>query len=218
MTGRFKFKSVDNIANGRHDNENLFYGVPMSTISLGASVRTNTGKGAARKIRSAGSIPASIYRAGNEPTLITVDPRELTLAFERTGNPNTLVDLKVEDKNFLCLVKDVQRHPASGVLRHVDFYQVDESEEIVVSVPVTIVGRSAGVAMGGALRLIRRDLNIKAKPQDIPAFIEVDVTKLEIGKFIKVDAIPSPENATIVYDESGIFNVVTVVKRRGSKK
>ena len=188
----------------------------MSTISLGVSVRTNTGKGAARKIRATGFIPASIYRAGNEPTLISLDPRELTLAFERTGNPNTLVDLKVEDNSFLCLVKDVQRHPASGVLRHVDFYQVDESEEIVVSVPVKIVGRSAGVAMGGALHLIRRELNVKAKPQNIPAFIEVDVTPLEIGKFIKVDAIPSPENAEIIFDGAGVFNVVTVVKRRGA--
>ena len=190
----------------------------MSTISLDVSVRKNTGKGAARKIRAKGSIPASIYRAGKEPTLISLDPQELTLAFDRTGNPNTLVDLQVEGSSFLCLVKDVQRHPASGILRHVDFYQVDKSEEIVVSVPVQVVGRSVGVAMGGALRLIRRDLNIKAKPQYIPAFIEVDVTTLDVGKFIKVDDIPSPENATIIYDESGIFNVVTVVKSRGTTK
>lgn len=192
----------------------ILYGVPMSTITLDANIRINTGKGAARKIRSTGSVPASIYRAGNEPTLITLNPRELTLAFERSGNPNNLVDLNVNENNFLCLVKEVQRHPASGVIRHVDFYQVDEKEEITVSVPVSIVGRSVGVAIGGSLRLIRRELDVKSKPQDIPAIIEVDITDLDVGEFIKVDAVISPENTIIVFDESAVFNVATVIKSR----
>lgn len=196
----------------------LLNGVHMSTITLDASARTNTGKGAARKIRAKGMIPASVYRAGNNPTLITLNPTELTLAFERSGNPNSLVELKLDDGSFLCLVKEVQRHPASGAIRHVDFYEVDENQEIVVSVPVSIVGKSVGVAMGGALRLIRRDLNVQCKPAHIPATIQVDVTNLDIGKFIKVNTITAPENATILFDEKGIFNVVTVVKRRGSKK
>ena len=189
----------------------------MSTITLDANTRTNTGKGAARKIRSTGSVPASIYRAGNEPTLITLNPRELTLAFERSGNPNNLVDLKVNDNNFICLVKEVQRHPASGVIRHVDFYQVDEKEELTVSVPVSIVGRSVGVSLGGALQLIRRELDVKSKPQHIPAVIKIDVTELAVGEFIKVNAVVAPENTAIVFDESGLFNVVTVMKSRTSE-
>jgi large subunit ribosomal protein L25 len=186
----------------------------MSTITLDANIRTTTGKGAARKIRSTGSVPASIYRGGNEPTLITLNPQELTLAFDRSGNPNNLVDLKVNDNNFLCLVKEVQRHPASGVIRHVDFYQVDETEELTVSVPVSIVGRSVGVSAGGTLRLIQRELDVKSKPQYIPAIIEVDVTDLGVGEFIKVDAVISPKNTAIVFDESRVFNVATVIKSR----
>jgi large subunit ribosomal protein L25 len=130
-----------------------------------------------------------------------------------------LVDLSVEglENNFVCLVKEVQRHPVSGVLRHVDFYEVSNDQSITISVPVKIVGKAAGVAMGGALRLIRRDLNVRCLPTNIPSHIEVDVTSLEIGKFLKVNTIAAPEGVEILFDENGIFNVVTVVKRRGSK-
>ena len=190
----------------------------MSIIEMPAQSRVDTGKGIARKLRKSGVVPASIYRAGEVPTLITVDPIKLTLAFERTGNPNLLVNLSVDGKSFQCLVKEVQRHPVSGAIRHVDFYQVKNDESIVVDVPVRTTGRAAGVAMGGALRLIRRELSVKCLPQNIPAFIDVDVTSVQIGKFIKVNQVASFENVEIVFDEKGIFNIVTVVKRRGVKK
>lgn len=190
----------------------------MSIIEMPAQSRIETGKGIARKLRQSGVVPASVYRAGEVPTLITVDPMKLTLAFEKTGNPNSLVNLTVDGKTFQCLVKEVQRHPVSGLIRHVDFYEVKNDESIVVEVPVRTTGRAAGVAMGGALRLIRRELSVKCLPQDIPSHIDVDVTSVQIGKFIKVNQVPSPENVEIMFDSKGIFNVVTVVKRRGAKK
>jgi large subunit ribosomal protein L25 len=189
----------------------------MSTIDMSVAVREETGKGVARKLRRSGVVPAVIYRGGNEPTMITVNPRALTLAFERSGNPNTLVKLDVNGTSFTCLVREVQRHPVSGVIRHVDFYEVKEDEEITVTVPVKTVGRAAGVAMGGALRLVRRELNVRCLPSNIPAVIEADVTPLEIGKFLKVNQIPNPEGVEILFDEKGIFNIATVIKRRGSK-
>ena len=79
----------------------------MATVNLDATIRTGTGKGVARKIRRSGLVPATIYAGGNEATLITIDPLALTLAFQRTGDPNTLVDIKADDgTEKSCLVKD----------------------------------------------------------------------------------------------------------------
>ena len=188
----------------------------MSTIEMSVAVREQTGKGVARKLRRSGVVPAVIYRGGNTPTMISIDPNVLTLAFERSGNPNTLVKLDVNGTSFTCLVREVQRHPVSGVIRHVDFYEVKEDQEITITVPVKTVGKAAGVAMGGALRLVRRELNVRCLPANIPAVIEVDVTPLEIGKFLKVNEIVNPKGVEILFDEKGVFNVATVIKRRGT--
>ena len=83
----------------------------MSTIEMSVAAREGTGKGVARKLRRSGVVPAVIYRGGNTPTKISIDPNALTLAFERSGNPNTLVKLDVDGSSFTCLVREVQRHP-----------------------------------------------------------------------------------------------------------
>ncbi|MEC7983916.1 MAG: 50S ribosomal protein L25 [Myxococcota bacterium] len=185
----------------------------MATINLNASSRNNTGKGVARKIRRDGLIPASIYRDGKAPTLITIDPNVLTLAFEKTGNPNTLVKISVDGNDKTCLVREVQRHPVSGVIWHVDFYNVKDDEEISVSVPVRTVGRAIGTRMGGSLRLIVRELTIRCLPGNIPSTIDVDVTDLDIGKFIRMSELKDSDNYKLVFKSD--FNIVTVVRKRG---
>ena len=186
----------------------------MATVNLDATIRTGTGKGVARKIRRNGLVPATIYAGGKEPALITINPLDLTLAFQRTGDPNTLVDIQADDgTKKSCLVKEVQRHPVSGDIRHVDFYNVDPKQEIVVNVPVRTTGRSIGIQMGGSLRLIVRTLSIRCLPANIPSVIEIDVTNLEIGKFIRVSNIESADNYSFVFKSD--FNVATVVKKRG---
>ena len=191
----------------------LIDGAIMATVSLSATPRTNFGKGAARKIRAQGLLPAVIYRAGQAATSIALDPQELENAFRRSGNRNTLVDLGVDGSNFVCLVKETQRDPVSAVLLHVDFYEVADSEPVVVSVPVEAVGKAAGVVAGGKLRLIRRDLTVSCKPGDIPATVEVDVTSLVVGDFIRVSGITAPSGVEIIAPND--FNVVTVVGKRG---
>ena len=186
-----------------------------TTIELQASVRSKTGKGIARKIRKTGLVPATIYRGGQTPNLITINPKELSLAFHRTMNRNTLVNISLEDGNTkLCLVKEVQRHPVSGSIRHVDFYNVDLNEKITISVPVSTVGKAAGTVLGGKLRVIRRDLDLQCKPNDIPFSIKVDVTELEEDQFIRASQISAPANCELVF--AADFNVVTVVRKRGS--
>jgi large subunit ribosomal protein L25 len=184
---------------------------------MDATSRTLTGKGASRKIRRTGMIPAVVYREGKSPSLITINPYTLTLLFEKTRNPNTLVTLEIENgTKATCLVKEVQRHPVTAVIRHVDFYEVSEKEEIVVSVPVETEGKSKGLTLGGVVRLITRNLDVRCKPQFIPDTIKIDVTELDIGGFIKVNDVVNPKGATILSGKKGNFNVVTVSKRRGT--
>jgi len=185
----------------------------MATVSLQADQRDALGKGAARKIRAAGRIPAVLYRAGQQPVHISLAPNELELSFQRTGNRNTLVDIGVGGGSHLCIVREVQRHPVSQLLEHVDFYEVASDEPVEVKVKVGTVGKAPGEAMGGKLGIIRRDLQLRCRPADIPALIEVDVSALNVGEFIKAGAVTLPDGATLLTDAN--MNVVTVMTRRG---
>ena len=131
-----------------------------------------------------------------------------------SGNRNTLVTLGVDDKSYTCLVKVTQRDPATAILLHVDFYEVDDNEEVLVCVPVNPTGRAAGVTAGGKLRLIRRDLDVRCKPANIPATVDVDVTPLGVGDFVRVSAVQAPAGVEIVAPND--FNIVTVVGKRGA--
>jgi large subunit ribosomal protein L25 len=186
----------------------------MATVSLNATSRTQMGKGPARKVRAQGLIPAVVYRAGTEATSITINPLEIENAFRRTGNRNTLVDIGVDGSNFLCLVKSTQRDPVTAELLHIDFFQVDDNEEVTVKVPVVPVGKAAGVTAGGRLQVIVRDLNLRCKPADIPDNVPVDVSPLNVGDFLRVSSVPAPTNTEILAPND--FNVVAVVGKRGA--
>ena len=186
----------------------------MDTMNLSAEYRQGTGKGYARKLRRSGLIPALVYRDGVEPLLIKINPHELTHGFEKIGNPNTLVNVQLSDKERLCLVKEVQRHPVNGRIRHVDFFKVDDTEEIEIEVPIRTTGRAVGVAMGGNLRTVRRSLVIRCKPQHIPRFVEIDVTELDADQFIRASDISAPANTTLVFAND--FNIATVIRGRAT--
>ena len=188
----------------------------MATISLKATIRTDSGKGVARKIRREGKIPAVVYRGGDNAISMVIDPAEITLKFNRTGNRNTLVSLDLESGSRLCLVREVQRHPVSGNLRHIDFYEVEDNQYITVLVPVQASGTAMGIKLGGQLQLMRRDLSVRCKPADIPSAVTIDVTELDVGEFIRVSQVIAPENTELIY--GGDFNVLTVVGKRGPKE
>lgn len=184
----------------------------MDATPLQAEARTQFGKGAARKLRRAGRIPALIYRAGGEPTHITLDPAELRLAFQRSGNPNMLLSIDVGTGAKTCLLTATQKHPVSRDLLHADFYQVDASEQVVVNVPVKAVGKAKGIVLGGKLQTIRRDVPIRCLPQNIPALLEIDVSDLDLGAYYRVSGVAAPEGCEVVFDND--FNIFAVKGRR----
>jgi len=184
-----------------------------TTVSITASPRPETGKGAARRARRTGQVPGVVYMGAKTPASIQLDPVPLERAFLKSQNRNTLVDLQIDGEGKrLCLVKEAQRHPVSRRLVHVDFLEVDPAADIVVEVPVKPHGKSLGERGGGLLRVIRRTLPVRSKPQNIPDEIPVDVTELDVNKFIKASMIQDPPNSKVLY--IGDFNVIGIIGKQ----
>lgn len=180
----------------------------MESFNISAEPRVSTGKGGNHKLRKAGATPGVVYRAGEAGTAIAFNSASLSAIFRKTNNPNTLVNVSVGGTDHLCLVREIQRHPVSRVVEHVDFLEVKQGENVAVTVPVVSTGRAAGVRAGGQLRLLARSVDLECDALSVPSSIEVDVTNLEIGKFVKASQLPLPAGARIVYAQD--FNVLTV--------
>lgn len=186
----------------------------MDATPLSAQVREDFGKGAARKLRATGQIPAIIYRDGSEPTHIVLDPAELRLIYYRSGNPNTLLAIQVGDETQVCLLTATQKHPLSRDLLHADFYQVAEDQDVLVEVPITHTGKPVGVVAGGKIQVLRRTVPVRCLPAHIPASITVDISDLDLGEIRRVSQVTAPENTAIVYETD--FNVFSVKGRRAA--
>lgn len=189
----------------------------MENLILNATPRGETGKGVARKARSAGRTPGVVYRAGGSATPVSFDVAALATIFRKTADPNTLISVQVEGADARpCLVREVQRDPVSRKVLHVDFYEVDADYVVTVEVTLTSVGRAAGTRAGGTMRQLIRSVTVQCAAGSIPKTIEMDVSPLENGTFLKVSEILQPPGVKIVYTRD--FNVVAVEGKRVSKE
>lgn len=185
----------------------------MATVSLDAQLRTTTGKGAARKARAAGSLPAVVYRAGLNATPISIDPEAIEIAFLKTGDRNTLIELEIAgDGKRTCLVREAQRNPSTRRLEHVDFFEVTPDDVVTVTVKMNPVGTAVGTKLGGRLQVIRRTLDVRCKPAFIPSTVDVDVSEMEVNTFIRASQVVPPTGCELVFDTD--FNVVAVLGKR----
>lgn len=186
----------------------------MDAQILQAETRNDLGKGAARKIRAAGRIPAVLYRAGGEASHFTVDPNTMQLLYRRAANRNLLINLEADGKSHLCILKDYQRHPSLRTLLHVDFYEVKAKEEIAVEVKVRAEGKAAGETFGARITYLRRDLRIAAKPADIPSEIVIDVSGLEVSDFVRARDVVLPPGVALAIHPS--TNILTCAGKRAA--
>jgi large subunit ribosomal protein L25 len=169
--------------------------------ALSAELRTGTGKGVNRKLRVAGKIPAVVYGKGRAAQSVTLDPKALETLLHKSGaGLNTLIDLSVGGRTDTVLVKELQRHPVYGEYLHVDFFQVDLTQKITVSIPIHFIGKAKGVEFGGILDHPLRELEVECLPRAIPEFVEVDVSALEIGQSIHVSDLRLPEGVDVKTD------------------
>ena len=173
----------------------------MAENVLSVEPRDQIGKGANRKLRAAGRIPGVIYGKKRDAQSVSLDPGALERLLRGSGaGLNTLIDLSVGGRTDTVLVKELQRHPVKGAYLHVDFFQVDLTQRITVSVPLHFVGKAHGVEFGGILDHPLRELEVECLPRAIPEFVEVDVSALEIGQSIHVSDLRLPEGVDVKND------------------
>lgn len=183
--------------------------------TLKAEKRQDTGKGAARKLRNSGLLPAVVYGQGDDATHITLDTSEARYLFERISLENTIVNLEVEGESgpMATLIREIQVHPFRSELIHVDFYKVEEGVKVEVNIPLNLEGMPAGVKNdGGTLQQIVYELPMKVIPSKIPDRITVDVTGLEIGDSLHVYDLELEEGLETELDDDRTLATVVMPK------
>ena len=149
------------------------------------------------RLRVSGKVPGVVYGLGSDPVSVSVDWPELRRALSTEAGFNALIDLEVDGKHNLSVVKDVQRHPVKRNIVHVDFMLIDRDAPLSVDVPLNLVGESEKLeAMKGMVDQFLYALTVNAKPGTIPTQIDVDVSGLELGSQIKVGDITLPDGVT----------------------
>jgi large subunit ribosomal protein L25 len=160
----------------------------MKSITIKGSERENVGKKATKAVRDAGMVPCVIY-GGNQPVHFVADERAFKdLVY--TPNAHTVV-VELNGTSTNVIMQDIQFHPVSDKILHIDFFQLSDDKEIVMEVPVKITGTSPGVLLGGVLRLNQRRLKVKALPNNLPDFIEASISELEMGNKLYVTKLPT---------------------------
>jgi large subunit ribosomal protein L25 len=185
----------------------------MKSVALNAFGRAVSGRSEVKKLRDSGRVPATIYGRQTKPENLEVIARELSDLINHSASENILVDLTVDKKKRLALVQEVQHHPLSGKVLHVDFHEVAENETVTVMVPVETEGEAAGVKTGGGvLEHVLFKLKVRALPKNLPEQILIDVSALEVGKSIHIGEIKAPEGVEILGNKNAPVVAVAMPK------
>ena len=178
-------------------------------VKLKAEPRPETGKGPARRTRMAGRVPAVLYGPELEPQRLSVDARELWHALHTDAGTNVLIDLQLDGEEYLTMPREVQRDILRGTLLHVDLIRIRRDVAIQVNVPVHPTGESAGVKEGGVIEHHLWELHVEVLPTNVPESLEVDISELQIGDSLRVEAVKVPEGVTVLTPlEETILSVV----------
>ncbi len=187
----------------------------MKSITINGSQRESVGKKATKALRNAGQVPCVLY-GGDKPLHFSAPE----LAFSKlvyTPDAHTVVIALDSGETLNAIMQDIQFHPVNDRILHIDFYQTFEDKEIMMEIPVHIIGTSKGVLNGGVLRRNLRKLKVKALPSKLPDFIEADITPLKIGSKLYITALENedykflhPENTVVCQVRRSRASVVVV--------
>jgi large subunit ribosomal protein L25 len=174
----------------------------MESIELQIDPRSVAGKGASRKLRRAGKVPAILYGPKRETVSVMVDAKELgdKIGSNRRSLLVRLQSEKADVCDRLALVKELQRHPITGDVLHADFYEVDVKTKLRVRVPIAYKGKAVGVELGGIMQPILREVEVLCLPTDIPDAIEVDVSPLGIHDVLHMSDLQPPPGVELQFD------------------
>lgn len=187
----------------------------MDTKALNVELRSKTGKGISRQLRSAGRIPGIVYGKGIESTAVSVNQRELQKIMSGDDAQNSLITLNGTDylNGAVVIVASLLLDPIKGTLRHVDLHKVNMEEKVRVEVKIKLKGTAKGVKDGGLLDFVKHSVEVECLPALIPGHIDVDVTGLTIGHSIHLSEIQLPANVRLIDDpKTSIVSVLGKLK------
>jgi len=182
----------------------------LETIELKAQTRTTRGNSPAKAMRREGNVPAVLYGPKIEPKSLSISAHELETIVKQGGLGRAILNLSIagEQKAKAVMIKELQSHPVSNRLLHVDLYEVSMDREIRVNVPVVTTGTSKGVESGGLLQIIRHELEVLCLPNAIPESINIDITDLDIGDSVHVEDINMDESVQLPHEVN--FTILTI--------
>ncbi len=195
-----------------------------STIRISAQSRSDFGKGASRRLRREDLMPAIAYGAGKDPVAITIEQRIITKLQTVEAFFSAILALEIDGESENVILRDLQHHPYKDVVMHADFLRVRSDQEITIGVPLHFIGEEEchGVKVeGGSLSRIDVEIEVVCLPGDLPEFIEVDVTNLELGNAIHLSDITLPEGViskVLSYGEDHDRAVVSVHATRAASE
>ncbi len=170
-----------------------------TSFELNAEFRDAQGKGASRRLRHENKVPAILYGGHREPRALAVDHTKLLLMLDNERFYSTIIGLRVGNVVQAAILKDVQRHPAKNAVLHLDLLRVLEDEKIRISVPLHFKGDavSPGVKKGGVVSHLRNEVEVTCLPKDLPEFVDVDLTELDINQMLYLSDLKVPEGVEI---------------------
>ena len=178
----------------------------MKSITIKGSKRESVGKVSTKALRNAGKVPCVIY-GGDQPVHFSAEEK----AFKNlvyTPNVYTAA-IELDGQTFAAILQDIQFHPVSDKILHVDFYQLHDDKAVTMNIPVKLKGTSPGVLNGGSLRFTNRKLIVKAVPANLPDFIEADISKLKIGSKLYITELFNDDYTLMHPDNTVVVQVRT---------
>ena len=178
----------------------------MKSITIKGSQRESVGKSATKALRNAGKVPCVLY-GGDKPVHFSAEEK----AFKNLVYTPNVYTAKIELDNqaYDAILQDIQFHPVTDKILHVDFYQLFEDKEITMNIPVKLVGTSPGVLNGGSLRFTNRKLRVKALPANLPDFINADISNLRIGNKLYITELSNDDYTFMHPDNTVVVQVRT---------
>jgi large subunit ribosomal protein L25 len=175
--------------------------IMKTSFELVAEFRETQGKGASRRLRHEGKVPAILYGGHSEARALTLSHQKLLIMLENERFYSTILNLKVGDQTQAAILKDVQRHPYKNAIVHIDFQRVEDNQKIRISIPLHFVGAavSPGVkSQGGLVSHMRNEVEVSCLPKDLPEFIEVDMSGLSLNESIHLSQLKIPDGVELL--------------------
>ena len=170
------------------------------SIELNAELRTDTGKGASRRLRHANKVPAILYGAGKDPENLTLEQKDVQYELQHEAFFTQVLELNIGGKKQDVLLRDLQHHPYKQDILHMDFQRVEAKKEMHVNVPLHFINEDIAPGVkteGGAISHLMTEVEVVCLPKDIPEFIEVDISELHMGEIVHLSDLKMPAGVEV---------------------